>query len=108
MKTIDESRLQELIKRLVQMLKPQKIYLYGSHAYGSPHQDSDIDLLIVVASSDLPPYKRSQIACRTLRGLFFPADLKVVTQGEFERRRLWLSSIERVAAERGKVIYAAG
>jgi uncharacterized protein len=28
--------------------KPEKIILFGSHAYGTPHEDSDVDILVVM------------------------------------------------------------
>jgi hypothetical protein len=42
-----------------------------------------------------------------VRGLFLPAEIKVVTRPEFERRSQWLSSIERVTKEKGKILYEA-
>lgn len=36
----------EIIKRLV-LLKPNKIILFGSYAYGTPTQNSDIDLFLL-------------------------------------------------------------
>lgn len=36
------------IDRLVSELKPEKIILFGSYAYGNPTPDSDVDLLIVM------------------------------------------------------------
>jgi predicted nucleotidyltransferase len=27
---------------------PEQIILFGSHAYGTPHDDSDVDILVVV------------------------------------------------------------
>jgi hypothetical protein len=46
-------------------------------------------------------------AYRALRGLFLPTEIKVVTREEFERRAQWLSSIEHVVQEKGRVLYAA-
>lgn len=105
MKEIDSGLLKEAIQRLVARLQPERIYLYGSHAYGQPHEDSDVDLLIVVDESDLPTHKRAVEAYRALRGLFLPAEIKVVTQAEFEKRAQWASSIERVVEEKGKILY---
>ena len=34
----------EVLKRL-KPLNPNKIILFGSYAYGTPHKDSDIDLI---------------------------------------------------------------
>jgi len=104
-KKIDPVLLQEAVQRLVATLQPERIYLYGSHAYGQPHRDSDVDLLIVVTESDPPTHRQAVEAYRALRGLFLPVEIKVVTQAEFEKRAQWLSSIERVVAEKGRVLY---
>lgn len=105
MKKIEPALLEEAVQRLVAALHPEKIYLYGSHAYGQPHKDSDVDLLIVVAESALSTRERAIEAYRALRGLFLPVEIKVVTQEKFKKRARWLSSIERVAAEKGQVLY---
>ena len=105
MKTIDQDLLDESVQKIVAALDPEAIYLYGSHAYGQPHQDSDVDLLVIVSGSSLPPHKRAVKAYRALRCLFFPAEVKVVTRAEFDRRSQWASSIEWVARERGRVLY---
>jgi predicted nucleotidyltransferase len=104
-RTIDQGLLDETVRRIVAALQPQTIYLYGSHAYGQPHQDSDVDLLVVVCDSAVSPHSRAVMAYRALRGLFLPAEVKVVTQSEFERRARWQSSIERVVLDKGKVLY---
>lgn len=105
MERIDPVLLEEAVQRLVTTLQPEKVYLYGSHAYGQPHKDSDVDLLIVVAESNVSTHRKAVEAYRALRGLFLPAEIKVVTQAEFERRAGWLSSIERVVEEKGQVLY---
>ena len=108
MKTIDSALLNETVRRIVATFDPLAIYLYGSHAYGQPHQDSDIDLLVVVDSSPLPPHQRAVAAYQALRGLFAPVEIKVTTRAEFERRAQWQSSIEKIVQEKGRVLYGAG
>lgn len=105
MRGIDQKLLDEIVRRLVIALQPEEIYLYGSHAYGHPHEDSDVDLFIVIHDSSLPPHKRAIAAYCALRGLFIPVEVKVATRAEFERRAHWLSSIERVVREKGKLLY---
>ena len=107
MQTLSSELVKELVERIVATLRPETIYLYGSHAYGQPHKDSDVDLCVVVEISDLPPHKRAISAYRALRGLFLPAEIKVVTREEFESRTQWLSSIERVVQEKGRMLYEA-
>ena len=105
MKTLPPDLLQDIVTRIVGALRPEVIYLYGSHAYGIPHRDSDVDLLIVVDASSLPSHRRSVAVYRALRGLAVPVEAKVVTRQEFEQRSRWLSSIERVAHDKGRVLY---
>jgi predicted nucleotidyltransferase len=104
-KTITLELLGETVRRIVAVLQPEKIYLYGSHVYGQPHRDSDVDLFVVVSESALPPHQRAVSAYRALRGLFLPAEIKVVTRTEFEHRARWHSSIERIVRDKGKVLY---
>jgi uncharacterized protein len=106
MQRLDQELLDETVRRIVAALQPEAIYLYGSHAYGQPHPDSDVDLFIVVSASDLPPHKRAVAAYRALRGLYLPAEVQVATRAEFERRAQWQSSIERVVLDKGKKLYA--
>jgi len=40
----------EIVERL-KPLKPDKIILFGSYAYGTPNDESDIDLFLVKAPS---------------------------------------------------------
>lgn len=105
LKKLEPELLNEIVQRLVNALHPEKIYLFGSHAYGQPNDDSDVDLLIVVNDSDLPPRMKAVEGYRALRGILVPKDIKVVTHSTFEKRSHWLSSIERVVADKGKLLY---
>ena len=49
--------IEEIKKEIIQHLKPlnlDKVILFGSHAYGTPHQDSDIDLYVVTKDDFIP------------------------------------------------------
>lgn len=56
--------VEQLVERLVKTYDPERIFLYGSYAYGKPHKDSDIDLLIVKSTNERPIDRR--IAVRKL------------------------------------------
>ena len=62
MRTIDRDLLQEVTRRLVEQFQPEQVILFGSQAWGKPTADSDIDLMVVVAHSDLTDYERSLLA----------------------------------------------
>lgn len=105
MKNLDPDLIDEIVQRLVNAVKPEKIYLFGSHAYGQPHDDSDVDLLIVVSDSDTPIRKKIAESYCALQELLIPAEIKVVAQTEFKKRSEWISSIERVVIEKGRLLY---
>jgi predicted nucleotidyltransferase len=105
MKTLNPDLLAEVVRRIAKAVNPEKIYLYGSHAYGTPHEDSDVDLLVIIEHSSTPSYTWARPAYGALKGLFFPAEIKVVTKDEFARHLKWVVSIEREASEKGKVVY---
>jgi uncharacterized protein len=107
MKILHATLLDEIVRRIVAALQPETIYLYGSHAYGQPHEDSDVDLLVVLRESTRSGHENAIEAYRALRGLCVPAEVKVVTRNEFERRAQWLSSVERIAKEKGRILYAS-
>ncbi len=48
------AQIQKEIKDNLYPLKPQRVILFGSHAYGIPSPDSDIDLYIVTRDKFIP------------------------------------------------------
>jgi predicted nucleotidyltransferase len=105
MKMLDDALLQTATQRLVTEFQPEQIWLYGSHAWGHPHDDSDVDLLVVVPHSDETPIHRSQRAHRCLRGLRMPKDVLVETRQEVDRVKGLKTSLENSILSRGRRLY---
>ena len=105
MKTIDPKLLEEITRRLVAEFQPEQIILFGSHAWGTPDEDSDVDLLVIVSESDMRPVQRDVQAHLSLSGLGVPKDILVKTRAEVERFRQVYASLEAEILERGKVLY---
>jgi predicted nucleotidyltransferase len=97
--------IEEVRQRLMQSLHPERIVLFGSHAWGVPGPDSDLDLLVIVAESDLPPHKRAQAAYRSLSGLGVPCDVIVHTRAEVERLDRVPTSLTHRALREGRVLH---
>jgi uncharacterized protein len=104
-KIISGDLLREITRRLVEEFQPEQVILFGSHAWGVPTVDSDVDLLVIVTDSDLSEYERAVSAHRCLGGLDVPKDIIVKTRAEFDFFRPVLASLEHKIAERGKVLY---
>lgn len=105
MRELSAELLTEIVRRLVEALHPEKIILFGSHAYGSPTEASDIDLMVVVPESDLPRYRRAQEAYGCLWGLTAPVEILVLTRRELEEMAQVPASLGYQVLQRGKVIY---
>lgn len=105
MKTLDQRLLDTVTQRLVAEFQPEQVWLYGSHAWGRPHDDSDVDLFVVVPHSDETPIRRSQRAHRCLRGLRMPKDVLVETRQEVDRVKERKTSLENVILTRGRRLY---
>ncbi|MBI3537236.1 MAG: nucleotidyltransferase domain-containing protein [Chloroflexi bacterium] len=97
--------LDTAIERLKKQFNPEKIILFGSHAWGNPNANSDVDLLVIVKSSDLPPTRRAVLAYRCLSGMNFSAEVIISTQKEIERYRSVPASLTRKILEKGRVLY---
>lgn len=97
--------LDEVAKRIVETVRPEKIILFGSYAWGNPDDSSDIDLFIVLPSSEEPAYRRARLVYKCLRGIGVPVDVVVQTHAEAERGRTVAASLVRKVFEHGKVIY---
>src|SRR6266705_865839 len=44
--------IRRFAREVAEHFHPDKIILFGSHAYGTPHADSDVDLLVIMPTSD--------------------------------------------------------
>jgi predicted nucleotidyltransferase len=105
MKVWSEGVIEEIVKRLVAEFDPEAIYLFGSHAWGEPDEDSDVNLLVVVESSDAPPAKRAQLAHSRLWGVHASIDVLVRTRTEFERYRQVPAALAAQVSKRGIMLY---
>src|SRR6266568_2940483 len=70
-------------RQVAARFRPQKIILFGSHAYGTPHEDSDVDLLVVMrARNAIDQAVRIRLALPAP----FPMDLLVRTPQDLQWR----------------------
>jgi predicted nucleotidyltransferase len=101
---VTDSLLAEIVRRIVEAGKPLKIVLFGSRTREDYHPDSDIDLLVVEASS-LPRYKRSPRYYRATRGTFPARDIVVWTPEEIKQWESVPGHFVTTALREGRVLY---
>jgi len=104
---VDKHKLSLIVEKLVEAYQPKKIYLFGSFAWGTPKEDSDLDILIVVDHSEQKPYKRMKPAYQALREIRVSKDILVYTEEEFEKLALEPSSLFHKIKLQGVKLYEA-
>ena len=103
---LTEELLGEIVRRIVEGAHPERIILFGSHAYGTPRRDSDVDLIVV--KRDVVSKRKESVRIRKLlRGILLPFDIIVVRPEEFEFYKDEPGSVFKEAFRKGVVIYDA-
>lgn len=103
---IPQETIQEAIRRLVKAYNPLEIYIYGKYAWGTPDEDDDLNLLLVIESSDKKVYQRGDLAFDTLLSLEIPKNVVVFTKQEFDMSCQDATSLTYEVKNRGKRVYA--
>jgi predicted nucleotidyltransferase len=101
---VTEELLRQITQRIVDEFTPEKVILFGSHAWGKPHRDSDVDLLVMMETSQ-PTIQVAAAIARAARPRFLPLDVLVKTPREVaERARAKDFFIHKILRE-GRVLY---
>lgn len=106
-----DKSLKTTLERWIEVLKIERIpmnevYLFGSHAYGNPDAESDVDLCIV---SDLKGQRRIDVMIKARKALGSitkdPIDIIVYEQGDFHKRADYIANLEHTIKNEGILIY---
>jgi len=100
-----KEKIDEMVRRIVDRFKPEKVILFGSHARETAGPDSDVDLLIVMQLTGSKRAKQVEVRL-ALHDIRISKDIIVVTPEEFETYRHVVGTIVRPAVKEGKVLYA--
>lgn len=103
-KSPDKKKLAEIIRRIVEVVKPDKIIMFGSAAKGTMGPNSDVDLL-VIKSGNIHRRRLAQKIYMNLFGVGQAVDVIVVTPEDVERYRDSFALVIYPALREGKVIY---
>jgi predicted nucleotidyltransferase len=99
--------LAEIVRRLVEALRPRRVYLFGSRARGDGGMSSDWDILVLVEHPQQPLYRLAQLGYRALRGLHAAVDVVVWDWETFNARRHLKASFPATIEREGRLLYAA-
>jgi predicted nucleotidyltransferase len=94
--------IRRFARQVAERFEPDQIILFGSHAYGAPHADSDVDILVIM------PTRNQHDQAARIRGAVeapFPMDLIVRTPKSLAWRLADRESFHTEIMTKGKVLY---
>jgi uncharacterized protein len=98
--------LDDIINRISQAVHPERIILFGSLAWGEADEESDIDLLVIMASNESRTARAVRLG-RLFRPRPAPLDILVLTPEEVSERVALGDPFIQDILSRGKVLYEA-
>src|SRR5271154_2906278 len=99
---IPMAAIRRFARRIAERFQPDKIILFGSYAYGTPHNESDVDLLVVMRTRNAID---QSIRIKTAFKRLFSLDLIVRTPWQIERGLKDDNWLLREIVEKGRVLY---
>ena len=99
---IDKTEIEQIVKKIAEKVKPEKIILFGSYASGNPDVNSDIDICVVVKEGN--GWTGSKIR-RILWGALLPMDIIVYSEKEIDEWKNVKQALPTIILNEGKVLY---
>jgi predicted nucleotidyltransferase len=103
---VDETLLNEIVRRVLSVARPDRIILFGSAAAGQMTKDSDIDLLVVEPAPANTHERRVEIR-GAVGDVGYPVDVIVMPTERFERTKRLVGGIAYPANKYGRILYEA-
>ena len=101
---IDANLMDEIVRRIVKTIDPEKIILFGSRAQRDAWPESDIDLL-VIAESTQPRYRRAAPLYGILSDILVPMDILVYSPDEVQEWSEVRQAFVTTAIREGMMLY---
>jgi len=94
-----------IVNRVLNLFGHCTIILFGSYAYGSPKESSDLDIAII-KNTCVSKIKESAQVWNLLKDIPVPKDIIVTTYKEFDYYKPQAGSIFKTIHEKGIVLHA--
>jgi predicted nucleotidyltransferase len=103
---VKRAQIRAFSEEVAREFHPLRIVLFGSYAGGNPTEDSDVDLLVIMARTRDRGEKMS-VRIRQAIPRDFPLDLLVRTPSEVTKRLRWGDPFMCESLAKGSVKYEA-
>jgi predicted nucleotidyltransferase len=95
-----------ITNKIKETISAEKIYLFGSYAYGTPNKDSDYDIFVVIPDGTIKPIEAMQKIYRSLSKtkMTVPVDILASYSSKFNEQK-GLPTLEKKIVSEGVVLY---
>jgi predicted nucleotidyltransferase len=104
---ITSEKMRDAVQRVIKVVRPRKVILFGSAVRGETTIHSDLDILVVTHEEVESPRRESVRIRRALRGILMPMDILVISEKRLEELADLPGLIYRDALRQGMVVYDA-
>ena len=102
----DDPILLEIVRRLVDVYHPERIYLFGSAAQGEAGPHSDYDIMVVVPDQTPRTVCETKEIHRRLWDIDAAIDVLVWSRSDFDGRLHLAASFPSTIVREGRLLYA--
>ena len=105
-----KNQIENLSKLIVKAVKPNKVILFGSYAYGKPTVKSDVDLIVVMEDQDMSMDDKVEVSHkitqqRRKNAEWISSDISILSKNDIEARKNDSNSAVYEALRKGRVMY---
>ncbi len=100
-----DKTLELIIQKILEVIIPDKIILFGSRAKGTAHKDSDYDLLVIKSNIENKRELNKKLY-RNMLGTNASVDIILETPEMIENCKDYVGFIYKFALNEGKIVYA--
>ncbi len=96
--------VQKIVSKIIEVVTPVRVYLFGSAVKNSFTPNSDLDFLVVIPNG-IKKRKTSQEIYKKLVDVGFASDIIVITQDEYNEFKDDSNYIIKAAVSEGELVY---
>lgn len=104
---LEQEQLDKIVSIIRSIVNTERIYLFGSYAYGTPQDDSDFDIYVIYDEDERPIKIMQRIGLALMYDSVKALDILASKLDNFEER-CKVSSFERTIRDKGVILYDRG
>ena len=94
----------QVAQRILNGMRADEVWVFGSRARGDFREDSDLDLLVLIPDSDEARHVRSRRARSIVADIYMPMDICVLTRNEWQKQVRIANTLPFLAQKEGRIL----